>query len=265
MITINPIDIKLLINKVERSITTNYICKEIINFPENASICYNITLKHSKQLEGLDFNIGDITVYKTNNIDSEYSIPIFTKDYPLLLTHINTGNINIKLYGEVDPQNVLLEYTYETIITKYQPIWAYIPVLHYIDGSFLFYKNKTINLINISDLNKYKGTFTNNVTLYKDEYIIHVYEKEEDEKNDLLKKLFNDPRILEISKLSEFCTTTLPSAYVFSIQGTENKDKFLSLAAELWDNNTVLFGRHSYKKDDDPYINFQKLADMLNK
>ena len=262
MITINPADIKLLLNKVERSVPNKYVCKEIINFPENASLCYSIKIKHPKQLEGLDFNIGDITLYKTNSVDNEYDIPIFTKDTPLILTHINTSDINIKLYGEVTPHDILLEYTYETIITKYQPIWIYIPILHYIDSSFLFYKNKSVKLINIVDLNKYKGRFTNNINLYKEEYDIYVYEKEND---NTAPKGFKDPRILEISTLSEWRIATIPGGYVFNVKGIANKDKFLNLAAELWDNKTCLFKQYTCEKEDEVYVNFKKLADMLNR
>lgn len=260
MITINPIDIKLLINKVERSISSNHICKEIINFPENASICYNIKIKHSKPLEGLDLNIGNINLYKTNEINTEYLIPIFTKDYPLLLTHINTSDIYIKLYGDVIPKDTIVEYSFDTILTKYQPIWEHIPVLHYIDGNFLFYKNKIVNLINISDLNKYKGTFTNNINLFKEEYIIHVVENDES-----TPKGFTDPRILEISTLSEWKLASIPSAYIFNVKGNINKDKFLDLAKELWNNKTYVFQQVKYEKEDEIYVNLKKLADMLNK
>lgn len=258
MIIIDPKDIKLLLNKVERSQPIINSCKELIKFPSNASICYNIKIMNVTPLQGVEFVINDIILYESKNISTEYNIPIFTSERPLLLTHIDINKISMKLYGNVEYKNITIEYTYETINTKYQPIWQYIPVLHYVDGKFLFYKSNDVKLINITELNKFKGTFTNNVILCKDEYIIHVMDNV-----DVYKK-FDNPRIKEISTLSEWKTASLPAAYIFNVKGS-NKDEFMQLAANLWPNNpTNIFQKEVYKNTDDVYINFKKLADSIN-
>ena len=278
-LTIIPKDVKLLLAKCTRSSPINANSYKISELATDANICYDIVIKNVKHYNKLELCLGDIVLYTTENkkdatnkdttnkdttnkdaINKDatnkdatnkdiINIELFTKDYPLLLTHIDKKNINFKLYQEqtannADPQ-IIIEYKYEQIDThKFSKIWAYVPATQYVNGKFMIYTNKTVLFMAINEMYRNKHILNNTVPLYKNEWLVNIYVE------DCIPPALNDPIVKNLYYKIDYSNKYL--GYIqFHIKEQSNLNKFLELSKVLWKEYTSV--QHQLKHENDSY------------
>ena len=183
-ILIYPKDIKLLLSKCIRGAPIHYTSHKVLEFTKDMNICYDIVIKNIKGFNKIEFCFNSNVLYskdikKNYNKYTTIKIKSFTKDQPLLLTHITKKMLNFKLYkedGYLQENNINISFVYENIDThKYSSVWNYIPVTHCINNTFLLYKNNCITTIHISEIAKNKKVLINEINLYKEEWCVEIY------------------------------------------------------------------------------------------
>jgi hypothetical protein len=268
-LTIIPKDVKLLLSKCYRSEPIIATSNKILELKQDAHICYDIIIKNVNKFNVLELCLGDIVLYKKSITKDIINIDLFTKQYPLLLTHIDKQKINIKLYNtpvetpvetpaETPADHINIEYKYEQIDThKYNKIWHNIPATQFVDGQFLIYINNTIIFMGINELYRHKNILSHTIRLYKDEWLVNVYVE------DCIPPALTDPIVKNLYHKIDYSNRYL--GYIqFHIKGEYNLSKFLELSKVLWKEYTSIKYQIEYEKDSQEYIYMINLIAELN-
>jgi hypothetical protein len=250
---------------------------KVLEFRKDMHICYDIVIKNIRGFNKIDFCFESTVIYsKTikNNHDKYIAIKIklFTKNQPLLLTHIVSNMLNFKLYkqeGSIYDDNINISYTYEKIDThKYSTIWNYIPVTHCFNNTFLLYKNNAIKTMHISEAYKNKNALINQIKLYKEEWHVEIYvdnsklqyipqDIPQDIKQDIkqIKHLYNN---IEVSQSNTCCIR-------FFINDNIKLQEFIKYANIKWKSYNVVLKQIEYDINSNTYINMNNLiTDIAN-